>query len=88
MRYGLIVLWMLLCSATSAIAQVSVGIGLPGVSKVRNRKKGRNGARGAISSCRSFGLDFRVLDDLSPLDDLRAHERTERFGSRCHGDIA
>lgn len=32
MRYGLIVLWMLLCSATSAIAQVSVGIGLPGVS--------------------------------------------------------
>jgi hypothetical protein len=32
MRYGLIVLWMLLCSVTSAAAQVSVGIGLPGVS--------------------------------------------------------
>jgi hypothetical protein len=32
MRYGLIVLWMLFCSATSAIAQVSIGIGLPGVS--------------------------------------------------------
>jgi hypothetical protein len=32
MRYGLIVLWMLLCSITSAAAQVSVGIGLPGVS--------------------------------------------------------
>ena len=32
MRYGLIVLWMLLCSVTSAAAQVSIGIGLPGVS--------------------------------------------------------
>lgn len=32
MRYGLIVLWMLLWSVTSAIAQVSIGIGLPGVS--------------------------------------------------------
>ena len=34
MRYGLIVLWMWLGSVTSAIAQVSigVGIGLPGVS--------------------------------------------------------
>jgi hypothetical protein len=32
MRYGLIVLWMLFGSATSAIAQVSIGIGLPGVS--------------------------------------------------------
>ena len=32
MRIGLIVLWMLLCSITSAAAQVSVGIGLPGVS--------------------------------------------------------
>jgi hypothetical protein len=32
MRYGLIVLWMLFWSATSAIAQVSIGIGLPGVS--------------------------------------------------------
>jgi hypothetical protein len=32
MRYGLIVLWMLFWSATSAMAQVSVGIGLPGVS--------------------------------------------------------
>ncbi len=32
MRYGLIVLWMLVWSATSAIAQVSIGIGLPGVS--------------------------------------------------------
>jgi hypothetical protein len=32
MRYGLIVLWMLLCSVTSAIAQVSIGIGLPGLS--------------------------------------------------------
>jgi hypothetical protein len=32
MRNGLVVLWMLLCSATSATAQVSVGIGLPGVS--------------------------------------------------------
>ena len=32
MRTGLIVLWMLLCSITSATAQVSVGIALPGVS--------------------------------------------------------
>src|SRR5450759_3911829 len=32
MRYGLIVLWMLLCSVTSAIAQVNIGIGLPGLS--------------------------------------------------------
>jgi hypothetical protein len=32
MRNGLVVLWMLLCAATSATAQVSVGIGLPGVS--------------------------------------------------------
>jgi hypothetical protein len=32
MRYGLIVLWILLWSATSAVAQVSIGIGLPGVS--------------------------------------------------------
>ncbi len=32
MRYGLIVLWLLLGSVTSAVAQVSIGIGLPGVS--------------------------------------------------------
>jgi hypothetical protein len=32
MRYGLFVLWMLFCSATSAFAQVSIGIGLPSVS--------------------------------------------------------
>ncbi len=32
MRYGIIVLWMLLCSITSAVAQVSVSIGLPGMS--------------------------------------------------------
>ena len=32
MRYGLIVLWMLFWSVTSAIAQVSISIGLPGVS--------------------------------------------------------
>ena len=32
MRYVLIVLWMLIWSVTSAIAQVSIGIGLPGVS--------------------------------------------------------
>ncbi len=32
MRNGLIVLWMLLCSITSAAAQVSIGIGFPGVS--------------------------------------------------------
>ena len=32
MRNGLIVLWMLLCSIASAAAQVSVGIGFPGVS--------------------------------------------------------
>jgi len=32
MRYGLMVLWMLLCSVTSAAAQVSIGIGLPHVS--------------------------------------------------------
>jgi hypothetical protein len=32
MRYVLFVLWMLFWSATSAIAQVSVGIGLPSVS--------------------------------------------------------
>jgi hypothetical protein len=32
MRTGFIVLWMLLCSITSAAAQVSIGIGLPGVS--------------------------------------------------------
>ena len=31
-RYGLIVLLMLLCSVTTASAQVSVGIGLPGVN--------------------------------------------------------
>ncbi len=32
MRYGLIVLWMLCWSVTAAIAQVSIGIGLPGVN--------------------------------------------------------
>ncbi len=32
MRNGLVVLWILVCSITSAAAQVSVGIGLPGVS--------------------------------------------------------
>jgi hypothetical protein len=32
MRRVLIVLWMVLCSATSAVAQVSIGIGLPHVS--------------------------------------------------------
>ena len=32
MRYALFVLWMFLFSATSALAQVSVGIGLPSVS--------------------------------------------------------
>jgi len=32
MRYGLIVLWMLLGSVTTAAAQVSIGIGLPSVS--------------------------------------------------------
>jgi hypothetical protein len=32
MRYGVIMLWLLFCSVTSAIAQVSIGIGLPGVS--------------------------------------------------------
>ena len=32
MRYALFVLWMLFCSVTSAFAQVSIGIGLPGVS--------------------------------------------------------
>ena len=32
MRNGLVVLWMLLCSATSATAQVSFRIGVPGVS--------------------------------------------------------
>jgi len=32
MRIGFIVLWMLLCSITSATAQLSVGIGFPGVS--------------------------------------------------------
>jgi hypothetical protein len=32
MRNGLIVLWVLLCSITSAAAQVSIGIGFPGVS--------------------------------------------------------
>jgi hypothetical protein len=31
-RYGLIVLWMLFCSVTSAAAQVSIGIGRPSVS--------------------------------------------------------
>jgi hypothetical protein len=31
-RYGLVVLWLLLCSATSVAAQVSIGIGLPNVS--------------------------------------------------------
>ena len=31
-RYGLIVLWMLLCLVISAQAQVSIGIGLPNVS--------------------------------------------------------
>lgn len=32
MRYGLIVLWILFCSMTPAVAQVSVGVALPGVS--------------------------------------------------------
>lgn len=32
MRTGLLVLWMLLCSITSAAAQVNIGIGLPGIS--------------------------------------------------------
>lgn len=32
MRYGLIVLWMLFGALTSATAQVSIGIGLPGMS--------------------------------------------------------
>jgi len=32
MRRGLVVLWMLLCAVTSATAQVSVSIGLPGLS--------------------------------------------------------
>jgi hypothetical protein len=32
MRYGLIVLWMLFWSVTSAIAQVSIGVAFPGVS--------------------------------------------------------
>jgi len=32
MRYGFIVLWMLFWSMTPAVAQVSIGIGLPGVS--------------------------------------------------------
>ena len=32
MRTGSVVVWMLFCSITSATAQVSVGIGLPGVS--------------------------------------------------------
>lgn len=32
MRHGLIVLWMVVWSVTSAVAQVSIGIGLPGVS--------------------------------------------------------
>ncbi len=32
MRYAIIGLWMLLCSVTPATAQVSIGIGLPGVS--------------------------------------------------------
>jgi len=31
-RYGVIVLWMLLCTVTSVSAQVSIGIGLPNVS--------------------------------------------------------
>jgi hypothetical protein len=32
MRNGLVVLSLLLCSITSAPAQVSIGIGLPGIS--------------------------------------------------------
>jgi hypothetical protein len=32
MRHGLTVLWMVIWSVTSAVAQVSIGIGLPGVS--------------------------------------------------------
>jgi hypothetical protein len=32
MRYLVVLLWMLCCSVSSAIAQVSIGIGLPGVS--------------------------------------------------------
>ena len=32
MRYLAIALWLFLCSATSAMAQVSIGVGLPGVS--------------------------------------------------------
>ena len=32
MRYVLIALWLLSCSATSAVAQVSIGVGLPSVN--------------------------------------------------------
>ncbi len=32
MRYALIVLWLLLCAATPAAAQVSIGIGLPSIN--------------------------------------------------------
>ena len=32
MRYVVVLFWMLCCSVTSAVAQVSIGIGLPGVS--------------------------------------------------------
>ena len=32
MRYLVVLIWVLCCSATSAVAQVSIGIGLPGVS--------------------------------------------------------
>ena len=32
MRYGLILLWTLFWSMTPAFAQVSIGVGLPGVS--------------------------------------------------------
>src|SRR6266480_2678218 len=31
-RFGIVVLWMLVCSVASASAQVSIGIGLPNVS--------------------------------------------------------
>ena len=68
-RYGLIVLWMLLCSVTSAAAQVSIGIGLPNVSIGINlpvypelvRGAGLPGLLRAATGCELLLLRWHVL---------------------------
>lgn len=55
MRYALIVLLMLFGSVTSAIAQVSIGIGLPSVSWASQRKH-RDQPAGVPGICARAGL--------------------------------